>query len=259
MRSRPVPVSTDGLRQRRQRARRVAVELHEHQVPDLEEAARVARRDRRPGTARRRGPRSRWISVQGPHGPVSPIAQKFSASPSRKMRLAGTPISFAQIAAASSSSRKTVTTEPARVEPEALGHQLPGERDRLLLEVVAEGEVPEHLEEGVVARAAADLFQVVVLARDAHALLRGGGALVGARLLAGEHALEGHHAGVGEQQRRVARHQRGARDARVPPSTRRSAGRPRGSRLASRGADTHPPGDEPRKIPDASRGARTAR
>src|SRR5205807_5535335 len=40
--------------------------------------------------------------------------------------------------------------EPVAVEAEVLGEELPGETDRALLEVVAEGEVAEHLEEGVV-------------------------------------------------------------------------------------------------------------
>ena len=81
--------------------------------------------------------------------------------------------------------------------------------DRLALEVVAEGEVAEHLEEGVVARGVADVLEVVVLAARAHAALRAGRAHVGALLLAEEHVLELHHAGVGEQQRRiVAGHER---------------------------------------------------
>jgi hypothetical protein len=36
--------------------------------------------------------------------------------------------------------------EAGRVETHVPGQELPGEGDRLLLEVVAEGEVPEHLE-----------------------------------------------------------------------------------------------------------------
>ena len=56
------------------------------------------------------------------------------------------------------------------------GHQVPGEADGVLLEVVAEGEVAQHLEEGVVARAGPDVLEVVVLARDAHALLHRDGA-----------------------------------------------------------------------------------
>ena len=93
--------------------------------------------------------------------------------------------------------------------PKSFDEQLPGQLDRALLEVVAEGEVAEHLEEGVVARGVADVVEVVVLAAGAHALLRGRRRVVGARLLAGEHVLELHHAGVGEHQGRiVARHKR---------------------------------------------------
>ena len=44
--------------------------------------------------------------------------------------------------------------------------------DRALLEVVAEGEIAEHLEEGVMARGVADVIEVVVLAAGADAFLR---------------------------------------------------------------------------------------
>ena len=92
--------------------------------------------------------------------------------------------------------------------PELLGDQVPGEGDRVVLEIVAEREVPEHLEEGVVARGIADVVEVVVLAARAHAFLAGGGAAVVAVLEPGEDVLELHHARVGEHQRRVvARHQ----------------------------------------------------
>ncbi len=84
-----------------------------------------------------------------------------------------------------------------------LGDQLPGELDRALLEVVAEGEIPQHLEEGVVARGVADAVEVVVLAAGADAFLRGGRAGDGALLLAGEDVLELDHARVGEHQRGV--------------------------------------------------------
>ena len=81
--------------------------------------------------------------------------------------------------------------------------------DRLVLEVVAEGEVAEHLEEGVVAGGVSDVVQVVVLAAGADAFLRGGGAGVRALFLAGEDVLELDHAGIGEHQGGVvARHQR---------------------------------------------------
>ena len=107
--------------------------------------------------------------------------------------------------------------QPVLRQAEILGHQLPGVGDRLVLEVVAEAEIPQHLEERVVARGVADIVQVVVLAAGAHAFLRRGGADVGPLLLPGEDVLELHHARVGEHQRRVvARHQRRAFHHRVP-------------------------------------------
>jgi hypothetical protein len=61
--------------------------------------------------------------------------------------------------------------EPLRRNCVHPGHQLPGVLDRFLLEIVAEGEVAQHLEEGLVPRRAPDHLQVVVLARHAQALL----------------------------------------------------------------------------------------
>src|SRR5581483_1849559 len=60
-------------------------------------------------------------------------------------------------------------------QPELFGHQVPGELDRAILEIVAEREVAEHLKEGVMTGGVADIIEVVVLAAGAHAFLRGGG------------------------------------------------------------------------------------
>src|SRR3546814_11090864 len=73
----------------------------------------------------------------------------------------------------------------------------------VLLEVVAERPVAEHLEKGVVARGVADLVEVVVLAAGTQAALDVGRAHVAALLRAKEHVLELDHARVGEQQGRV--------------------------------------------------------
>ena len=54
--------------------------------------------------------------------------------------------------------------------------KVPGIFDRLFLEIIAEGEIAQHLEEGVVARGVADIVEIVVLAAGAHAFLHGGGA-----------------------------------------------------------------------------------
>src|SRR5207302_5333871 len=105
--------------------------------------------------------------------------------------------------------------EAPRVEPEVARQELPGEGDRLRLEVVAEGEVPEHLEEGVVARGPADVLEIVVLAARADALLAGGRAHVVAPFLTEEHGLELHHARVREEEGRV-----GSGDERRRPHAR---------------------------------------
>ena len=49
------------------------------------------------------GVRSKWISEQGPQGPVSPISQKLSFSPKRRMWLGSTSVTVFQMFSASSS------------------------------------------------------------------------------------------------------------------------------------------------------------
>jgi hypothetical protein len=90
-----------------------------------------------------------------------------------------------------------------RGDAEVLRQQLPAPADRVLLEVVAEREVAEHLEERVVAVGEADVVEVVVLAAGAEAALDADGAGVGPRVATEERVLELDHARVGEQQGRV--------------------------------------------------------
>src|SRR3546814_9698654 len=71
-----------------------------------------------------------------------------------------------------------------------LRQQFPGPGDGVLLEVVAERPVAEHLEEGVVARGVADLVEVVVLAAGTQAALDVGRAHVAALLRSEEHTSE---------------------------------------------------------------------
>src|SRR5216117_4049980 len=157
----------------------------------------------------------KWSSPLGPHGPVSPIAQKLSFSPNRKIRSSDRPATRFQ------SECVVVVPEHGRdeaslIEREVAREELPRERDRLRFEVVAEREVPQHLEERVMARGVADALEVVVLAAGPDALLAGRRADVVASLLAEEHGLELHHAGVGEQKRGiVARDQRRGAHPRV--------------------------------------------
>lgn len=81
--------------------------------------------------------------------------------------------------------------------------------DGVMLEIVAEAEVAEHLEEGMVACGIAYVLKVIVLAAGANALLGGGGSRIAAFFLAEINILELIHSRVGEKQRGIiVRHQR---------------------------------------------------
>ena len=131
------------------------------------------------------------------------------------MRSAGKPMSSRQMRSASSSSSWTVTHSRLGVDADDLGVEVPREADRVGLEVVAEAEVAEHLEEREVAVGAADVVEVVVLAARADALLHRDRPLVRRRLVAGEVALERDHARDREEQRRVDRDHARRRHLRV--------------------------------------------
>ena len=101
------------------------------------------------------------------------------------------------------------------VEAEAVERQLPGEVDRLPLEVVAEGEVAEHLEAGEMAGGAADLLDV----GRPEAALGGGQPRRRRRLPAQVVGLERLHAGRRQQHAGVVGggDQRCRRHPQVPP------------------------------------------
>src|SRR5262249_36796987 len=101
--------------------------------------------------------------------------------------------------------------ELVRVEPEALRRQLPRERDRALLEVVADREVAEHLEEREVPMRRADDVDV----DRAKALLTARQARVRRLLLPEEVRLERVHPGGREQHAGIEQrgHERARRQA----------------------------------------------
>ncbi len=101
---------------------------------------------------------------------------------------------------------KTVTTRRLRSISMTRGEELPRVRDRVVLEVVAEAEVAEHLEERVVPRGDADVLEVVVLAADADALLAATSRACTARWsLPVKTSLNWTMPGVREHQRRIVR------------------------------------------------------
>ena len=92
-------------------------------------------------------------------------------------------------------------------EPQIAREEFPGEFDRVFLEIIAEGEIPQHLEKREMAGGVADIVEVIMLAAGAHAFLGRGRAHIRPLFGAGEGVLELHHAGIGEKKRGVvARH-----------------------------------------------------
>ena len=58
-----------------------------------------------------------------------------------------------------------------RVEPPLLGKQCPRMMDRLFLEIIAEREIAEHLEECVMPCCVADIVEIIVFATSPYAFL----------------------------------------------------------------------------------------
>ena len=204
-----------GLRERRQRAGVVAVELHEHEVPDLDVAVAfsVGRSRRAAGDLRAmvvedlgaRAARTGIGHLPEVVGNVLRLARLVAdpnAALGRHADVLGPDVVGLVVV--------DVDRRPELVLRQLvdLGQQLPRVADRVALEVVAEAEVAQHLEERVVPSGVADVLQVVVLAAGAQRLLRRCGTRVWALLAPSEHVLELHHAAVDEQQRRiVGRHE----------------------------------------------------
>src|SRR5436309_11510366 len=111
------------------------------------------------GTGIRRLP-----EVLGPREPDDPLARHIS----RSTRNRDLVLSELQLWIAGEDRRP----QTLRLEPHPLGHELPGEVDRAVLEVFAEGEVAEHLHEAEVPVRQADVVEVVLLAAGADRLLR---------------------------------------------------------------------------------------
>ena len=210
---------------RRQRAVGGPVELHEDEVPDLEEppllreALELWQRERRRGIARTPLEIHVDLGVVAARSGVGHLPEVVLVAKTVDPRV-GKARDLAPECARLGVGLVHAHGQAVGMEPEVLARrqELPGERDRVALEVIAEGEVPQHLEKGVVPPGVPDLLEVVVLAARAHAFLARRRPEVVAPLLSEEDALELHHARVDEQQRRVVGgHQRRRRHLAVPP------------------------------------------
>ncbi len=206
-------------RQRREPVHRVLVVLHEHEVPVLEEALGVVA-----GAVVLAAPLGTAVEVELAARPAGagraglpevvlaaeeddPLARDADGAPRLDGLLVGAEVEL--VVAAEDRDPDLVLGEA-----EALGRQLERELDRALLEVVADREVAEHLEEGEVPRSVADVLDV----GRAEALLTARQPVVGRLLDAREIGLERVHARGREQDRRVERRgdERGRRQAPVP-------------------------------------------
>ena len=97
MRSRPMPVSMDGEGSGRRTPSGPWSNSMKTRFQSSTKRSLPCSIRRKGSPASMSSPRSKWISEQGPQGPVSPMAQKLSFLPKRKIRGSGTPISLAQI------------------------------------------------------------------------------------------------------------------------------------------------------------------
>ena len=207
-----MPVSMDGRGSGVIAARRVAVELHEDEVPDFDETPAAIEREL-------------FVLAAGLGGFGAEIVVDLGAG------AAGAGVAHLPEVVFLVEAEDAVFGDAGDLLPEVLGFvvfaengdvelvfgeavvlgdEVPGELDGFGFEVVAEGEVAEHFEESVVAAGVADVFEIVVFAAGADAFLRGGGAGVVARFEALENLLELVHAGVGEEQSGVVGRQEGA-------------------------------------------------
>ena len=97
MRSSPMPVSIEGLGRSTRSPGAALLVLHEHEVPELEEAVAVLRPALPGGPPATLSPWSKKISEQGPHGPVSPADQKLSEVAMRMILSSAKPVTFFQM------------------------------------------------------------------------------------------------------------------------------------------------------------------
>src|SRR5260221_462848 len=212
------------LRKRMHRARLVAVELHEDQVPDFDVTIAVFLR--RAGRAARhvRAVVVEDLRARAARAGVGHLPEVVALVPAPAGLVADADAALLRDADLLGPDVVRLVVGGVHRGPELFlleavldGEELPRVLDPVALEVVAEAEVAEHLEERVGARGVAHVLQFVVLAAGAHAALRGDGAVIRALLDPEEDVLELHHARVGEEERRVVRRDERARGHALVP------------------------------------------
>jgi hypothetical protein len=148
MRSSPAPVSMLGLGSGNQRAVGALIELHEHEVPDLDEPLGTAERRTTIGAIGRAFVpeyfRARPARTGVGHAPVVVLIEPLDALGGYADHVApdGRGVVVADVHG---------DPQAVGIQPERLRDELPRVGNRPLFEVIAEAEVAEHLEERQVA------------------------------------------------------------------------------------------------------------
>ena len=191
-------------------ARRFAAHvLHEDQVPDLQVPVLVGDRSALDTEFRAAvviDLRARSAGTGNPHRPEI-VGHAAPLDAFRRNAGHALPQPFGLVIGLVHGDPQPIGVQPVTTLVQRPGQQIPGVLDRTLLEVVAEGEIPGHLKEGVVPLGDPDVLDI----QGPHTFLHAGRTRERRFLLAEEVRLERHHAGDREQQRRVLADQRGRR------------------------------------------------
>ena len=222
-------------RQRRERRRRVLVVLHEDEVPVLQEALVLAA-GQVVGAAELEPAVEVELRARAARAGRAGLPEVLRRAAARRCARAGrrptaTPRSPPRRgrAPSASSPSKTVTQMSLGVEAEALDRELPRELDGALLEVVADREVAEHLEEGQVARRSRPTWSMSTVRKHFWQVVsRWCGGCSWPR----KYGFSGCMPARGEQRRRVVLrgHERRRRAGACGRAARRRRGSARGSR-----------------------------
>ena len=182
--------------------------LHEDEIPDLDEAVLVglgAALHAVFGSAVVVDLRARAARAGDSHRPVV-VGHPAALDALRRQSGDLLPQLLGLVVVVEDGRPQPLGVEPVAALGDRFGQQAPGQFDGPALEVVAEGEVSGHLEEGVVPGGDAHLVDV----RGADALLNAGGGVVRGGPLAQEERHELDHAGVDEQKIRIVEDHRRA-------------------------------------------------
>jgi hypothetical protein len=194
---------------------RIAVELHEDQVPELQEAIAIAPNlavgstttygfslidhNLRAGSARAR-------IAHGPEIVLLPQPDDAILGDNLSPEVEGFVI-------------VEIDRDPHLIlgQTPLMDQKIPSHLDGPFFEIISKGEVSQHLKEGMVSGRLPHILQIVVFSSSSNALLGGNGPFVIASLFGQKDTLELNHSSVGKKEGRIfLGNQRGAGDDAMP-------------------------------------------